>query len=114
MASFWEFHGEVLHLYILSSLELECTARLVLPDSLELHPDALRIQTSDPLQQLHSAPEVPVCARPELAAGDGHRGPAPAVVAPCPDGEEEYTWVGSMCPALPLRELCAQPWRRVH
>lgn len=40
MASFWEFHREVLHLYILSSLELECTARLILPDSLELHPDA--------------------------------------------------------------------------
>ncbi|XP_059545678.1 MAP kinase-interacting serine/threonine-protein kinase 1 isoform X6 [Myotis daubentonii] len=97
-----------------SSLELECTARLVLPDSLELHPDALGLQTSDPLQQIHSAPEVPVCARPELAAGNGHRGPGPALGASRPDGGEGYTRVGSMCPALPLRELCAQPWRRVR
>lgn len=55
MASFWEFHREVLHCYVLSSLELECTAQLVLPDSLELYPAALRLQISDPLQQFHSA-----------------------------------------------------------
>lgn len=105
-ASFWEFHREVLHFYILNSLELECTAQLVLPDSLKLYPDALRPQTSDPLQQFHSAHSKCLYV-PALSwlLGTDTEGQALLLEFPALTGEG-YTWGGSMCPALTGRALC--------
>lgn len=66
-----------------------------LPDSLELHPDALsskpQVHLSRVIQQTQSD-----CYMLAPSWGHRHKGAAPTLGAPCPDSGQGCTWVGFM------------------